>query len=71
MIKDFNLVWLWFSCFGMMFAILTFANELGIYKNTPLYIKGFLSIITGTILYFSVPQLADQSIFKRNSEKEK
>tara|TARA_B100001057_G_scaffold350203_1_gene351677 strand:+ start:415 stop:627 length:213 start_codon:yes stop_codon:yes gene_type:complete len=62
-----NHVWIWFSCFGMMFAILTFSNELGLYKNTPLYLKGCLAIILGSILYYFLPPPADQSVFKKEN----
>ena len=64
-----NLIWIWFSCFGMMFAILTFADELGIYNNNPLYIKGVIAIITGSILFYVLPQLATQSVFTHNENK--
>jgi hypothetical protein len=48
-------IWLWISSFGVMFAILSFSNEIGIFDNDPSYIKGITAIITGTILFFILP----------------
>jgi len=48
-------IWLWISSFGVMFAILSFSNEIGIFDNKPSYFKGIVAIITGTILFFFLP----------------
>ena len=48
-------IWLWISSFGVMFAFLSFMNEIGVYNNIPTYFKGILAIITGTILFFILP----------------
>jgi len=53
----------------MMFAIMRFADELGIYNNNPLYIKGIIAIITGSILFYILPPLATQSVFTHNENK--
>ena len=47
-----NMIWLYISSFGVMFAILSFFNEIGLYKNNPTYLKGVLTLITGSILYY-------------------
>ena len=47
-----NMIWLYISSFGVMFAILSFFNEIGLYKNNPKYLKGVLTLITGSILYY-------------------
>ena len=47
-----NIIWLYISSFGVMFAILSFFNEVGLYKNNPTYLKGLLTLITGTILFY-------------------
>ena len=51
--KDiYNIIWLWLSSFGVMFAILSFLTEINIFKNEPNYKKGLTAIILGTILFF-------------------
>jgi len=47
-----NIIWLYISSFGVMFAILSFFNEIGFYKNDPTYLKGLLTLITGSILFY-------------------
>ena len=51
-IKYRNMIWLYISSFGVMFAILSFMNEIGLYKNNPPYLKGVLTLIAGSILYY-------------------
>ncbi len=54
--KDiYNIIWLWLSSFGVMFAILSFLTEINIFKNEPNYKKGLTAIILGTILFFVLP----------------
>ncbi len=48
----YNIIWLWLSSFGIMFAILSFLTEIHIFKNIPTYKKGLTAIITATILFF-------------------
>ena len=50
-----NIIWLWLSSFGVVFAILSFLTETNIFKNTPTYKKGLTAIILGTILFFILP----------------
>lgn len=47
-----DMIWLYMSSFGVMFAILSFMNEIGLYKNNPPYLKGVLTLIAGSILYY-------------------
>jgi hypothetical protein len=51
----YNIIWLWLSSFGVMFAILSFLTEINIFKNEPNYKKGLTAIILGTILFFVLP----------------
>ena len=50
----YKFVWLYLSAFGIMFAILSWCQESGLlYKNIG-YGKGFLALITGTLLYYFI-----------------
>ena len=54
--KDiYNIIWLWLSSFGVLFAILSFLTEIKIFKNEPTYKKGLTAIVLGTILFYLLP----------------
>jgi len=53
--KLYNIMWLWLSSFGIVFAILSFLTETNIFKNKPTYKKGLTAIILGTILFYILP----------------
>ena len=50
-----ELIWLWISSFGVVFAFLSFMNEIKVFKNIPSYKKGLYSILLGTVIFFMLP----------------
>ena len=51
-----KIIWLYLSSFGIMFAILSWLQESGIIPTDIGALKGLGALITGTILYFTVPK---------------
>ena len=47
---------LWFiiSCFGIMFAILSWVQEMGLLFTEPGWHKGAVAVLSGLILYFFI-----------------
>jgi len=50
----YKFVWLFLSAFGIMFAILSWCQESGLLSKDIGSLKGFLALITGTLLYYFV-----------------
>jgi len=50
----YKFVWLYLSAFGIMFAILSWCQESGLLSKEIGFGKGFLALITGTLLYFFI-----------------
>tara|TARA_B100001750_G_C14985915_1_gene340072 strand:- start:301 stop:468 length:168 start_codon:yes stop_codon:yes gene_type:complete len=50
----YKFVWLFLSAFGIMFAILSWSQESGLLPKDIGSLKGFLALISGTILYYFV-----------------
>jgi len=50
----YKFVWLFLSAFGIMFAILSWCQESGLFSKDIGSLKGFLALITGTLLYYFV-----------------
>lgn len=49
-------IWLWLSSYGIMFAILSFLDEVNLFpKKRNIYLKGFMAIIFGSLLFFLIP----------------
>ena len=49
-------IWLWLSSYGIMFAVLSFLDELSILpQQYPIYLKGLLAIILGSLLFYLIP----------------
>ena len=46
--------WLILSSYGIMFAILSFVQDLGGLQTDKRYIKGILAIVLGIIFYFFI-----------------
>lgn len=65
---DSELIWLWISSFGVVFAFLSFMNEIKVFKNIPTYKKGVSSILLGTILFFILPYQIYRMTRDRNRE---
>jgi len=47
-------IWLYLSAFGIMFAILSWCQESGLLLKNIGSGKGFLALITGTLLYYFI-----------------
>jgi hypothetical protein len=54
-----KVIWLYLSSFGIMFAILSWMQESKILSNNLGSFKGFLALLTGTILYLIIPKHLD------------
>jgi len=50
----YKFTWLYLSAFGIMFAILSWCQESGLFSNDIGFGKGFLALISGTILYYFI-----------------
>ena len=48
-------IWLWISSFGVVFAILSWLNDMNIFVNKPPYKKGLLAVILGSGLFILLP----------------
>ena len=48
-------VWLWISSFGVVFALLSWLNDMNIFINKPTYKKGLLAVILGSLLFIVLP----------------
>ena len=49
-------IWLWMSSFGILFAVLSYLDEIGLLpKKRPIYLKGLIAIILGTLLFYLIP----------------
>ena len=59
MIKMRKIIWLYLSSFGIMFAILSWMQESHILSNDLGALKGFIALLSGTILYFVIPKYLD------------
>ena len=54
-----KVIWFYLSSFGIMFAVLFWLQESGIMLTDIGFLKGFAALVTGTILYFTIPRLLD------------
>ncbi|MBT3738344.1 MAG: hypothetical protein HOG33_04525 [Candidatus Marinimicrobia bacterium] len=54
-----KIIWLYLSSFGIMFAILSWMQESHILSNDLGALKGFIALLSGTILYFAIPKYLD------------
>ena len=54
-----KVVWLYLSSFGIMFAILSWFQESGFIPEDMGPLKGVAALITGTILYITIPRSLD------------
>ena len=52
-------LWLLLSGFGIMFAILSWLQDSGIFPPEPNAIKGIIALITGSILYLFIAKKMD------------
>jgi len=52
-------IWLYLSSFGIMFAVLSWLQESGIFPSDIGPLKGLAALIAGTILYITVPRALD------------
>lgn len=68
---DQELLWLWVSSFGVIFAFLSFMTEVNYFKNTPSYKKGIMSIIFGSLLFYILPYQIYKNVRVEKSETEK
>ena len=50
----YKITWLYLSAFGIMFAILSWCQESGLFSKDIGFGKGFLALITGTLLYYFI-----------------
>jgi len=50
----YKFIWLYLSAFGIMFALLSWCQESGILSEDIGSGKGFMALITGTILYYLI-----------------
>tara|TARA_B100000315_G_scaffold240192_1_gene259761 strand:- start:117 stop:284 length:168 start_codon:yes stop_codon:yes gene_type:complete len=50
----YKFTWLYLSAFGIMFAILSWCQESGLLSKDIGYGKGFLALISGTVLYYFI-----------------
>jgi len=50
----YKFTWLYLSAFGIMFAILSWCQESGLLSKDIGFVKGFLALITGTLLYYFI-----------------
>jgi len=50
----YKFAWLYLSAFGIMFAILSWCQESGLFSKDIGSLKGFLALITGTFLYYFI-----------------
>tara|TARA_B100000315_G_scaffold98453_1_gene90477 strand:+ start:91 stop:258 length:168 start_codon:yes stop_codon:yes gene_type:complete len=50
----YKLIWLYLSAFGIMFAILSWCQESALLSQDIGYGKGFLALISGTVLYYLI-----------------
>jgi len=49
-------IWLWLSSYGISFAILSYLDEMKLLPiNRPIYLKGLMAIILGTLLFYFIP----------------
>ena len=54
-----KIIWLYLSSFGIMFAIISWLQESGLFPTEIGALKGITALIAGTILYFIVPRFLD------------
>jgi hypothetical protein len=47
----YEVFWLWISCFGVMYAVLSLLNDIEVYENKPKHIKGLFAISLGSLLF--------------------
>jgi hypothetical protein len=64
-INNRQIVWQLLSSFGIVYALLSFFDEMNICCRDPKYLKGILSCIFGIILYFIIPHKMN----KRSTQK--
>ena len=50
----YKFTWLYLSAFGIMFAVLSWSQESGLLSKDIGSGKGFLALLTGTLLYYFV-----------------
>jgi len=68
---DPELLWLWVSSFGVIFAFLSFMTEVNYFKNTPNYKKGVMSILFGSLLFYILPYQIYNNVRVEKGETEK
>ena len=54
-----KIIWLYLSSFGIMFAIISWLQESGLFPTEIGALKVITALIAGTILYFTVPRFLD------------
>ena len=52
-------IWLFLSSFGIMFAVLSWMQESGVISTEIGALKGVAALVTGTILYFTIPRFLE------------
>ena len=52
-------IWLLLSSFRIMFAVLSWMQESGVISSEIGALKGVAALVTGTILYFTIPRFLD------------
>lgn len=53
------MIWLYLSSFGIMFAVLSWMQESGIFSTDIGALKGVAALVSGTTLYFIIPRFID------------
>ena len=54
-----KVIWFYLSSFGIMFAVLSWLQESDIIPTDIGFLKGFAALVTGAILYLTIPRLLD------------
>tara|TARA_B100000029_G_scaffold373153_1_gene367346 strand:- start:733 stop:900 length:168 start_codon:yes stop_codon:yes gene_type:complete len=50
----YKFIWLYLSSFGIMFAVCSWCQESGVLDREMGSLKGFIALLSGTILYIAV-----------------
>lgn len=62
-------IWLWLSSYGIVFAVLSFLDEIDLLpKKRPNHSKGLFSILLGTILFYFIPHNLEIKKIIQNSK---
>lgn len=54
-----KIIWLYLSSFGIMFAIISWLQESGLFPTDIGALKGVTALVAGTVLYLTVPRFLD------------